>query len=332
MTRLLDVLMRNPRNTERGRQLKESLTGLVPFIVDNVAAYCADQPGATLTWDDFPNLAPPFSRFWMEYKGWHPIRGNTQVGAAIYAARIPEMRDELLKEAAQSGEKFVDHLRGFLDHTEATSAHWLLNIVAWERRSYADPVLLDSHPTVCTSRQMILIKADGTRAIEEIAIEMFDLPEDADQEERHEQALAMIGRNGPFLLAMSFLHCKNVTQAEIKAPRQERRRREREGLLPTVTYKTLVIEPMTKVLHTEGGRAAGNSIARAMHICRGHFKHFDEKPLFGKHRGMFFWGDQVRNTESNRAVAKRYDVHPAALIVAAASGTTSPLRPESKSA
>lgn len=127
MTRLLDVLMRNPRNTERGRLLRKSLTGLVPFIVDNVAAYCAEQPGSTLTWGDFP-------------------------------------------------------------------------------------------------------------------------------------------------------------------------------------------------------------IARAMHICRGHFKHFDEKPLFGKHRGMFFWGDQVRNTESNRAVAKRYDVHPGTLIVADAPGTISPLRPESKSA
>lgn len=309
-TRLLDLLMRNPRNTERGRRLKEAVSGAVPFIVDNVMAYIVSDCASTLNWTDFPNIAPPFERWWMEYKGWNKVRGEVQVGAVFYSASLPADRDRILEEAATNGDpKFLEHVRGFLDKPSAAEARWLINVMMWERRSYEDRVLTDKHPIVMTGRFQFLIKADGSRATDEIATEMFDLREG---EDGHKEALGAIGRMSPFLLAMSFLHCKNVKQVDTLAPRQERRRLAREGKPPGTTYKTLVIEPMQKVLHTEGRRSSGLSIAGAMHICRGHFKHFDERPLFGKHRGMFFWHDQVRNTQSNRAVAKRYDVHAGA--------------------
>lgn len=301
-TRLLDLMMRE------GGWRADTVKGCVPFIIDNVQQYMTQDMGSHYTWDDFPNLAPPFSRYWMEYESRAPHAPTPnrtyqmQSGVGVYVARIPEDNVQCLTESAQQGPQFQEQLETFIATSD--EAKWLLNFVLWDRRS--DEPLQDDDPIVLIARMQVLVKADGSRASTRVAMEVFD----GSFNDPLPTSLLFAGLS-PFLLATSFMHCKNVERVERVAPRHERKRAKREGQLPLVTYKTLVIEPMTRVLHTEGGRGAGTNLKLAMHICRGHFKTFDEKPLFGKHRGMFFWNDQVRSKHSDRAVAKRDDVHPA---------------------
>jgi len=101
----------------------------------------------------------------------------------------------------------------------------------------------------------------------------------------------------PTLLAVCFLHCKNVKIVEETVDKPlAKKYRERTGIQPT-PYKTLVIEPLKQILRTEG-RSGEVGIQRAMHICRGHFADYtDGKGLFGKYHGRFWIPATVRGTK-----------------------------------
>lgn len=113
------------------------------------------------------------------------------------------------------------------------------------------------------------------------------------------------------MLALSFMHCKNVTMKTTEPAKKivhnnSAKRRGEKSFQP-VTFKTLNIKPMRKVLQTEGQeRTKGTHTA--MHICRGHFKTFDEKPLFGKYKGTYWWEDNVRGSDKERSVQKKYNI------------------------
>jgi hypothetical protein len=111
----------------------------------------------------------------------------------------------------------------------------------------------------------------------------------------------------PALLAVSFLHCRNVTTRTVIAPPRINAARIRRGRKPFHRYHTLVIEPMTNILRTEG-TVEQDGLAKALHICRGHFKTYRERPLFGRLRGTWWWQDSVRGSIEVGVVDKDYEV------------------------
>lgn len=129
---------------------------------------------------------------------------------------------------------------------------------------------------------------------------------DEEENKTFNQAFALIH---PILLTFSFLHCKNITTGELEDERRpsDRSRDLRAGI-PEVKFKTIEIEPMRKVLATEGG-IAQNGLKKALHICRGHFSEYsEEKPLFGKYSGRFWIPAHVRGTTESGQVIKDYKV------------------------
>lgn len=84
------------------------------------------------------------------------------------------------------------------------------------------------------------------------------------------------------LFAIQFAHCKNVrlkTTAPDEKLSQVWNRKKKKLLL---TYKTIEIEPMKRVLETEGGLGK-NGIQKALHLCRGHFATYTpEKGMMGR--------------------------------------------------
>lgn len=113
----------------------------------------------------------------------------------------------------------------------------------------------------------------------------------------------------PLLLGFSFLHCKNVTIHTNEPPECLQRARKRRNRPPMITYKTLEIEPMKQVLRTEG-QVEKVGLKQALHICRGHFKDYREKGLFGmeSRKGIYWWDMHVRGTPASGVVVKDYKV------------------------
>jgi hypothetical protein len=111
----------------------------------------------------------------------------------------------------------------------------------------------------------------------------------------------------PALLALSFLHCKNVRRVEnVPPPKLDKAYQKRHGR-PMVRYYTLEIDPMKEILRREG-RSEEVGLKKALHICRGHFADYTEKGLFGKHKGVYWFDSHVRGTSKQGIVVKDYDV------------------------
>jgi hypothetical protein len=112
------------------------------------------------------------------------------------------------------------------------------------------------------------------------------------------------------LASINFMNCKNVEIVENQPTRQQRRLAEREGKRPPVTYRTLVIHPMSRRRwrNTGGNPAIRSGVA--LHICRGHFKNYSEGKGLGRgHRhGVWWWSPQLKGSERSGRIVKDYEV------------------------
>ena len=111
----------------------------------------------------------------------------------------------------------------------------------------------------------------------------------------------------PVLMALTFLNCKNVTTTNQTPPVGVNERHQRKHKLPLKTFKTLKIEPLVQAIR-RSGQGAGTAIGNPLHVCRGHFKDYRDRGLFGKQKGIYWWGNQVRGSVEHGIVFKDYEV------------------------
>lgn len=90
-------------------------------------------------------------------------------------------------------------------------------------------------------------------------------------------------------------------------PKLAKKYREKHGFDPS-SYKTLIIEPLKQILRREG-KSDTVGVAKAMHICRGHFKDYRQgKGLFGKYHQLVWHDSLVRGTKGTKPPAREIEV------------------------
>lgn len=121
-----------------------------------------------------------------------------------------------------------------------------------------------------------------------------------------------MGRLWIALMAINFMHCRNVELVDhIAAPAAHPRKKHLKVKEPSVVYKTIVIKPMSAVQVSETSSVGneGETIPRSAHIVRGHFATYSQdKPLLGKHVGMFWRPAHVRGSQDAGEIVKDYRI------------------------
>lgn len=117
------------------------------------------------------------------------------------------------------------------------------------------------------------------------------------------------GLMGPAILALGLLNCRNVRKREHDPRPKLSQRCERVYGRPAVKFYTLEIDPSQPLPErTASVEARGDGAELALHICRGHFKTFDGKGLFGRYKGTYWWPAHVRGSAHRGVVLKDYSV------------------------
>lgn len=111
------------------------------------------------------------------------------------------------------------------------------------------------------------------------------------------------------LLAISFMHCKNVSMKTVYPDAKLKKKRQASGKL-TSSYRTIEVGPIKRMIE-EAKQPGETGIKMALSRCRGHFKTYtEEKPLLGRAVGTFFWDAHVRGNKGKGEVKSDYKVIP----------------------
>jgi hypothetical protein len=113
----------------------------------------------------------------------------------------------------------------------------------------------------------------------------------------------------PVLLTFTFAHARNISTESEEFNRGLQNKRQERGRAPVVKVYTLKIDALDSMLRSTGKLGSGSSLPQALHICRGGFRTYTEdRPLFGKNVGTWFWAMHVRGKASSGVVRKDYEV------------------------
>lgn len=107
-------------------------------------------------------------------------------------------------------------------------------------------------------------------------------------------------------ISMMLLCCKNISTEIVLPDEKLNKSRKRKKKLPMMEYKVLNVSLPGGGNRTD--REANDPIDHnRVHLCRGHFKEYnDEKPLFGKIIGRFWWQPHARG-RGDGVVLKDYN-------------------------
>lgn len=307
MTTLYGQLLKNKETL--GPNLAKLIEKMVVFDITNVAEYYwkSEKTDWDITKNDFPNLAPPYPLFFMQYK----LPRDYIIAEEGVQKDLPETHYGFLFQAR----KIDDENRA---PTWNEEMKWM---VSFEMFAYVPGYELEA--TNMDVQMTIGIDAQGVACTVDKTAEgplLVSFPRElvevmSDPEERRLLINQVFAILHPALLAISFLHCRNV-KVEDKATTMGKsksvKRRARRAAKGEPYYKQNIIEirPMRRVLETEG-QSETHGLKKALHICRGHFRHYEEgRGLFGKIHGTFWIDSHVRGAPEVGIVDKTYNINP----------------------
>lgn len=305
----------NPRRRDREhqeevhRRSNEFLAAIRkanPVIVDanNVADYYFQ--GTEKAFDietDFPSLAPPWPLAFIEYKAprliltpedtrpFSPKWGKT-FGVLMIARDARATKDELLDASNKNLLEFFP-----------AGARWFLEnhlFVEFEERHVEIMGTLAFF--VDQDGAYVRPNSNNTQAL---FIHPFDHIPSSDTKADGAMCWCF---TAPVLLAINFIHCRNVRLIDNHVPPALAKAYLRRHDTRPVSFKTLEIEPIKRILAKEGN-ASQNGLAKALHICRGHFKDYRQSSgLFGKHKDMYWWPMHLRGSLDEGVAVKDYQM------------------------
>lgn len=292
----------------------------------------------------FPNLAPPFDSFWIETKA--PTHINSKVygqqpwdfGESPAYARPPRwgawfLNANLPIDTVPDDVRELFELANFKDPAH----YWMFCVMLFTQQEGSDAFPVWSFVFMIDKQTGELLKnplsympdpfpwAGGPlgsfrRTIEDLqdrhvpdlpikltsgkevllnASEIFEM-----------EAMSLLK---PLMLAISFLHCRNVKRVPNYPSPQLNKKRMSRNLPPMHKFYTLEIEPMKEIIRqavaSYRGLRGASGIEMALHSVKGHFKNYGaDKPLMGHHVGTWFWAGMTRGSRKRGSVKKHYEV------------------------
>lgn len=322
--RFCDMLLKYPAIEA---WVKEALDGVPVIECDNVSKYFFEESDQEF-WDmgDFPNIVPPFETFWLDFKAPEKVISKER-GITIWKDPAPRYWGFLCYGIPFYSQEDRDY---FIENTAPYHRHYFESIIdkaKWGMDMYlhlqqADPYGREVHNMGPLWGWRMIIGEDGmvvanpengeatvsTAAISEHIKEGVELGKHSYEDYYN----IMLPYWHTALLAMSFMHCNNVYLHEVKPPLQtvHNKAQKRRGVKPyqPVPYKVLDIRPMREVLRTEG-QSERVGVKKALHIARGHFRHYENgRGLFGKYKGTYWIPQHIRGSKERGITTKDYRI------------------------
>lgn len=307
-------------NIERARKERQELMELLRraqvFDIQNVAEYfydCMVGGDEIRSWHitDFPNVAPPFEVSFMEFRmPHHPALIRASGGDPAYAVGV--LSKAIERSDLDTPLRIPDPINKV--EIEYQGVRWLVsNALFFEWQKWQRPEAFSTYGFPVKSNGELYAEHErgwaGGFLYGDYLDHYPDRIAEIDMKEASEFIALSTGNFFPTLLAVSFLHCQGVTiEQHPPVPKLSKAFRRRHGR-PLVSFHTLHIEPMKKILESQG-QVQKLGLKRALHIVRGHFADYTERGLFGRQHGLFWFSQHMRGSAKVGVALKDYKFKP----------------------
>ncbi|MEI6281003.1 MAG: hypothetical protein WCP17_03340 [bacterium] len=313
--RLLDRILSEGLITyDSDETLQGNLERAQLVVIDNVTTYCYQvaqqqqgQPENDVKSSDFPNVMLPFETAFLE------MRPRLQAHGGVF----PDVYDEagLLMRMYRIEEFMSGMSQDFTDvrtwQTENMPAGeevaWLLTARLFLHDRVNRKSIHFANFTTAVNRDGRIVNVRQGGWVDTMLMDVRGIT--PQQQERFAAFFATFCLC-PALMALSFMHCRNVGVRTEVPPVPLSRKHERKTGRPLLKYRVLQIDHMKQVLEREG-RVSTEGLKRALHICRGHFATYGKDGkglLFGKHAATVWIPMHTRGSVEEGVVVKDYDV------------------------
>jgi len=287
----------------------------IVFDIQNVADYYwrSEKVDWNIVNGDFPNLAPPYPDFFMQYA----IKPGKIVAEE---GEVAVEKEELFGFHFKAKEVDVGEVVVIGGHKVIPEVKWLLSFtLAAFIGDFEQPIIDDTHFTIGVDDSGGYVPVWGNTDQPMLIDSTPDNPLMHDAALRSTYVKQIFSLVHPCFLAITFLHTKNTVVVEgskrpksISKSAKRRLGKKREGE-PFYTFHTLDIRPLREVLRKGGAenQQSGRLGKVGLHLVRGHFADYTERGLFGKDslKGVYWIEPHIRGSMGKGVVDKSYRVH-----------------------
>lgn len=291
-----------PTLVNHNMAVRQLLTGAVCIEASNVARYFDENYIGTgrdgEAWqNDLKCLAPPHGKFFVEWERPN-IPTATRMGVLFVACAPHEAERVACSIFAEAGiRSTLEKIAAFRANVRCKWIYITLDFMEFARTPGYGSRLRGPFHVGATS-----VAEDGS-----VLNYWFQIGSGIDREESLQvAAAALVGWT-----ALAMLNCQNIVTDVHKAPDAFQKSRKKGGKLPLVSFHTIRVDLDKTPRQVAAESLPGDGSPKRLHKKRGHMKDYRKGAgLFGRYRGVWYWGPALAGSEEAGVVVSDYEVTP----------------------
>jgi hypothetical protein len=300
----VDFLVSEEEAFQHNAALRPILMGATCIEATNVArffdsSYLVDGGSFDSFWTDLKCLVPPYKRFFVEWE--KPLIPNAKRMGMMFLACPAELAEAtarmIIGEGARSTPAKIAEFR------QDVRCRWIyltLDFLEFAHKNDGEHISGLRGPYHIGT---ISVAEDGSLLNFWMSHASAQLPKD--------ESMQVAGASLVAWTTLSMLNCANIETIEHKAPEAFQKSRVKSGKKPLVSYHTVRVDLDKTPRQIAAPSLPGDGTTLRLHKKRGHMKDYRRgKGLFGRYKGIWFWGEMLAGSEAEGVVVSDYEVNP----------------------
>jgi hypothetical protein len=284
--------------------LRQVLGGATCIEATNVArffdnSYLGDGSSFDAFWTDLKCLVPPYKRFFVEWT--QPLIPNAKHMGMLFLACPPELAEATARMIIGEGARSTPaKIAEFRQNVRCKWIYLTLDFLEFPHKNDGEHISGLRGPYHIGT---ISVAEDGSLLDFWMSHASANLPKD--------ESMQVGGASLVAWTTLAMMNCANIATTEHKAPDAFQKARIKSGKKPLVSYHTVHVDLDKTPRQITAPSLPGDGATPRLHKKRGHMKDYRKgKGLFGRYKGVWFWGDMTAGSEDAGFIVSDYKVNP----------------------
>lgn len=283
--------------------LRQVLDGATCVEATNVARFFDDSylgdGSFSAFWTDLKCLVPPHQRFFVEWE--RPLIPSAQRMGLLFMACPPELAEATARMIIGEGARSTPaKIAAFRQDLRCRWIYLTLDFLEFAHKSDGEHISGLRGPFHIGA---ISIAEDGSLLDFWMSHASAHIPKD--------ESMQVAGASLVGWTTLAMLNCANIDTATHDAPAAFQKARVKSGKKPLVSYHTVRVDLGKTPRAIAAESLPGDGASPRLHKKRGHIKDYrGGKGLFGRYKGIWYWGPTLAGSEEEGVVVSDYEVTP----------------------